>query len=248
MTERGILFSPPMVRALLSGHKTQTRRLAVGVEDAKVYTDYGDVEPQLRRPLRFPLRRIDAPLRLRKGAAAPQLRGIALSPDPFEDWPCPYGRKGDRLWVRETWRTFDDRGAPRLEYFADGLDLPVVNTREANAWFAAHTHQPGWRPSLFMPRWASRLQLEVEATRLERLTEIDELDARAEGVEGFIAQVRTAARSLPIAIAGDQKAAEMGVVGSARDAYAQLWDDINGKRCPWSSDPWVWVVTFKRVK
>ena len=93
-----------------------------------------------------------------------------------------------------------------------------------------------WRPSIFLPRWASRITLAVTAVRVERLQEISELDALDEGVEG------KRVTSVLNGVRGEY------VVGSARDAYAALWDTINGDRAPWASNPWVWVVEFSRVE
>lgn len=110
---------------------------------------------------------------------------------------CPYGAVGDRLWVRETWQ--GNQGD--IRYGADGDSLHGYN---------------GWRPSIFMPRWASRITLEVTGVRVERVQEISEEDAQAEGV-------------------------------AHRCDYKVVWDAINGKKYPWSSNPWVWVIEFKRA-
>ena len=141
--------------------------------------------------------------------------------------PCPHGVPGDRLWVRETWaqpfkRTAKSTG---VIYRADGPE---------HLSLAAHQWGEGapWRPSIFMPRWASRLTLEVTEVRVQRLQEISEEDAKAEGVEPY----RPAE--------GDGGAHE----GAAwyRIQFSHLWDEINGKRAPWASNPWVWAISFKR--
>lgn len=197
MKERPILFSAPMVRAILDGRKTQTRRVVRGQVGA---LDRGQ----------------------------PTIVGGPA---------CPYGAPGDRLWVRETWAAIDERGeavsrrtrhvdqncGDRLVYRADDRVL---------------TEQ--WRSPLFMPRWASRITLEVTTVRVERLQAITEEDACAEGV------TQTDGRwwdGAPHAVKGTPRA-----LPTAREAFADLWDAINGKRAPWSSNPWVWVVSFRRVE
>lgn len=226
MKERPILFSAPMVRAILAGHKTQTRRL-VKVGDTIEERDDGTRWPYFTT----------------------WTHGDDGSP-----WAsCPYGEPGNRLWVRETWRYADwtEDGQPWIRYAADDARrlcervTPEWAARVADIWAelssAENVAVDGraadrkWRPSIFLPRWASRLALAVTAVRVERLQAISELDALAEGVEGKrVTGVLNGVR-------GEY------VVGSARDAYAALWDDINGDRAAWASNPWVWVVEFKRV-
>ncbi len=185
MKERPILFSAPMVLALLAGTKTQTRRL---------------IKPQ------------------------PMVRPIGWGT--FDDNPrmrtlsCPYGQPGDRLWVREAWAVpfqFNDR-AP--------FDLPGGVTQKM--YFRAdgdpsHAGNAGkWRPSIHMPRWASRISLEVTNVRVERLQDISESDAVAEGVNHV--SYRTAV-----------------------EAYSDLWESINGDGSL-ALNPWVWVVEFRRAE
>lgn len=182
MKERPILFSAPMVRAIVAGTKTQTRRI--------------------------------------------------VKPGVLEDgWPiayaaerCPYGAPGDRLWVRETWAKAGEVGDD-IEYRADNPD--PLGAR--------------WRPSIHMPRWASRLLLEVTAVRVERLQDISEDDACAEGVQeldGTLDELALYAR-----------AKKMGECATdSRVWFAELWDSINGTRAPWASNPFVWVVSFKRTE
>ena len=132
---------------------------------------------------------------------------------------CPYGEAGDRLWVRETWR------AVELDSGLDGVlfrgDNQVANSN--------CKHGDKWRPSIFMPRWASRITLENVGVRLERVQDISHEDATAEGVE----DVDHAPYGFPIhsyAVAN----------------FRVLWDQINAKRgFPWASNPWVWVVKFE---
>jgi len=198
MADRPILFSAPMVRALLAGTKTQTRRA---------------VKPQ-------------------PWILAGELlcwKDDALTPEEMAQ-RCPHGQPGDRLWVRETWTThaFLDDTPPRdlttrsLHYQADG----VIKTGKL-------------RPSIHMPRWASRITLEVTGVRVERLQGISEADAQAEGLHYHDGR--------GIGHSGWREGHGVGFVyDTAREAYADLWRSINGPGS-WKANPWVWCVSFKRV-
>lgn len=182
MTERAILFSGPMVRAILAGTKTQTRRL---------------LRPQ-------------PPEALADTVHYDRATGGAMWASFHGDHgvSCPYGQPGDRLWVRETWWC----AAP---HESDGYPVRY----RASAGVVMDVSAP-WRPSIFMPRWASRLTLEVTGVRVELLQEISVDDCWAEGLQ-------------------------LDVAVPAKTQYARLWDSINAKRAPWASNPWVWVISFK---
>jgi len=207
MKERPILFSAPMVRAILDGAKTQTRRV---------------VKPSRGRPIEF----------LGGGGSDspdwnnPECWGyewhdgasfVTLKADPMDahqyTYPCPYGQPGDRLWVREAFGHFERNDTLKpgdtIYYRADGECLEL---------------QP-WRPSIHMPRWASRITLEVTGVRVERLQDISEADAQAEGCADV-----------------DYSAGR-----TYRHAYRDLWESINGEGA-WSLNPWVWVVSFHRME
>ena len=222
-TERPILFSGPMVRAILDGHKTQTRRV-VKVGDTIEERDDGTRWPYFTT----------------------WTHGDDGSP-----WAsCPYGEPGDRLWVRETWRYADwtEDGQPWIRYAAD--DARRLCERVSSEWAArvvdiwaelssaenvsvdGRAADRKWRPSIFLPRWASRITLAVTAVRVERLQEISEADAIAEGV------LRT----------GGRAQLQPNHFRPARELFSELWDSINEDRAPWASNPWVWVVEFKRVE
>ena len=179
--ERPILFSAPMVRAILAGTKTQTRRMVNAKWSAR----------------------------------------------------CPYGQPGDRLWVRETWQAVN--GNDRARHI-------VTHPRPDRGWleYAAtpRLDEPAykWRPSIFMPRWASRITLEVTGVRVQRLHDISEADARAEGIDFDPGE------------GGTFHVAGLAGCGSdsAVDAYRKLWEAINGLRS-WAANPWVWVVEFKNA-
>lgn len=197
VTDRPILFSGPMIRAILAGQKTQTRRVVKLVgPDAIEERDDGSLWPY----------------------CVTWAHG-----DDGEPWyACPYGEPGDRLWVRETWAQEDARdlglGASQTLYRATASDAEAALVQR-------------WRPSIHMPRWASRLTLEVTSVRVERLQDITEDDARAEGAA---AEPSEALADSPVGL-------------SAREAFADLWASINGP-ASWAANPWVWVVGFKRIE
>ncbi|EPH1852755.1 hypothetical protein ACJJBP_22785 [Pseudomonas aeruginosa] len=223
MKERPILFTGPMVRAILEGRKTVTRR---------VVTPQPDFLGSMVDP-NTPFKTLDAGLHARI--------------------KCPYGEPGDRLWVRETWTDVNMCGAPALAYRADedirdlmeepgflddrgafNYDDPRVKPYPFACWYA-ELDQARWRPSIHMPRWASRILLEITAVRVERLQDISEEQALAEGVRG---EPCDHAR---------QACADIGCWGdTAKGAFGFLWEQLNGAGA-WQANPWVWVVEFKRV-
>lgn len=221
MTDRPILFSAPMVLAILDGQKTQTRRVM-------------KPQPHFYDPAEgFPL-----------GAdrrTSVSWKENHVEPDTLRAM-SPYGGATDRLWVRETCRA-EERESDHLDgvrYFADDYWRPIENTAEAaNKWldlFHYGKHGPAEGslagasvPSIHMPRWASRILLEIESIRVERLNDCSEADALAEGSQH--------PSLVPIVGAG----------WSSRDMYARLWEHINGAGS-WAANPWVWVVEFKRVQ
>lgn len=183
MKERPILFSGPMVRAILSGVKTQTRRVA------KV----------------IPL-----------------------------DGACPYGEPGDRLWVKEThFESRKWRHAPLFAAAPDFIYRADYDREELSSVIGCHH----WRPSIFMKREASRISLEIVRVRAERLQDISEADAMAEGIEPV---------QMPSEVMYDDHLKRGAMVARAVSSYASLWESING-RGSWSLNPFVWVVEFRRV-
>lgn len=205
MKERPILFSGPMVRAILEGRKTMTRRV----------------------------------VKLRHGADVVVVNGQVWKParvDYAGYVDCPYGHPGDRLWVRESWRTVKE---------ADDIAPRDLNAAHRYWYEADAPHQIGFgkcRPSIHMPRIASRILLEIAAVRVERLHDITEADAQAEGVERVV--VGSGWRRYC-----DPDSEEVGVppCGDARRSFRSLWKYINGAES-WNANPWVWVVEFKRVQ
>jgi len=216
MTERPILFSAPMVRAVARqvDPKTQTRRVvkpSVKGCTVGVYTsdDDGFIQPV----------------------------NVQEDGDPWEDIPCPYGQPGDRLWVRETWA---------VGHGYDGMppraipELPFVNRH-----YAATEDRGGllWRPSIHMPRWLSRITLEVTGVRVERLNEISEADCIAEGIDGFEFCGERFWRDYLLT---DEEAQCSPALTDPRASYRTLWESINGAGS-WAANPWVWVVEFRRL-
>ena len=200
MKERPILFSGAMVRAILDGRKTQTRRVCKGVVfDTEFAKECG------------------AFLATKKGAWICDTESTAMLEH------CPYGQPGDRLWLRETWAHETDFGTEtggfmyRASYTNGG---PADNVKK-------------WRPSIFMPRQASRITLELTGVRVERVQDISGSDAAQEGVNGLTI---------------DGKEYVPQCANDNRLGFMQLWDGINAERgYGWSANPWVWAITFRRV-
>jgi hypothetical protein len=203
--EHPILFSGPMVRAILEGRKTMTRR-ALKVQGSKDCGVYNRPDGQW---------------------VYTQCRGVGVC-DPFE---CPYGHLGDRLWVRETWRVASawDEISPKNISPAEMAYAGVRYLADTNVDLSGKM-----RPSIFMPRWASRITLEVTGVRVERVQDITDYDALSEGVFGG------ECIDLKGPYAADQALPKM--------CFANLWDSINAKRgFGWYKNPWVWVISFNRL-
>lgn len=220
MKERPILFSAPMVRAILNGTKTQTRRAIkpVGNDGGFVLTARNSDNALW-------------PFRSHDGESCFHIRrerdGEYLDETPHK---CPYGPPGDRLWVRETFLKADKRapGLPPWVYAADYTDGNRPQTR--------------WKPSLHMPRCASRIALEITGVRVERLQEISETNAIAEGVEHTITGDGWRHYNKP-----EWEAVGLPPMATARQSYFTLWNLIHGDGA-WTQNPWVWVVEFRRVE
>lgn len=213
MKERPILFSGPMVRALLAGTKTQTRRV---------------VKPQ------FAADAVPAEM----GATNEQ--GHQISGHSGMWWcdaegnhekavRCPYGQPSDRLWVRETWKSSANVRPPISEPYIYAADLGPTGVTK---WAAT------WKPSIHMPRAASRITLEVTSVRVERLQDISRGDAMAEGIQPDV-QPGDAAPLWRNYSTGHTTICPI-------HSYRTLWELINGPGS-WDANPWVWVVEFKPV-
>jgi hypothetical protein len=201
MKERSILFNGPMVAAILSGGKTQTRRAV----KSRFELDYLPLDDE--------------------GPIWPHLVPYSemLEEEPMD---CAYGQPGDRLWVRETWRAFNDGSL----YEENCLQ---VDYRATPASWAKDSKLP-WKPSIHMPRWASRILLEIVSVRVERLQDISDQDAIAEGI-GLNASAAGVPMTTPV---GETM---------PRAMYRDLWESINGAGS-WDANPWVWKVEFRRIE
>jgi hypothetical protein len=218
--ERPILFSAPMIRAILSGAKTQTRRI-VRIDDRPVIVKLGSATERTERQRGIPTNAENVRMvgHYLKCDAPPGSNTVSSRV------PCPYGFNGDRLWVKETWQE-SDSGPPlyRADYESD-----------------EHAGVSRWRPSIFMRRDDSRITLEIVSVRAERLHEITEEDARAEGV-------------VPAPYDPQSDTNDCWTDGKYRTAFEYTWGQINGwdgepgARAPWGTNPWVWRLEFRRTR
>ncbi|PXW42119.1 hypothetical protein DET57_114111 [Klebsiella oxytoca] len=228
MKERGMIFNGEMVRALLDGRKTQTRRIM-------------SVQPESSE---FGLRYITESSLVKEVGmyfwSLSDACGMKARSKPFA---CPYGKPGDKIWVRETWSSDFANYYPndRVWYAADNnrqLDIEVVNGVRGIYSPESDVHVPfRWHPSIHMPRWASRILLEITDVRVERLNAISEEDARAEGI--IDGGCLNCGEPEPCGCANPEP--------DATDAFAYLWQSIYGQES-WNANPWVWVIEFKRVE
>ncbi|MCQ0723729.1 hypothetical protein [Klebsiella pneumoniae] len=236
MKERGMIFNGEMVRAILDGRKTQTRRPIKWKQTR--FTEIGERED---------------------GSKWPWSEDAEHACDFWH--PCPFGAVGDRIWVRETWATLgnedgccidwegnlckgDERSAARI-YRASCEQRPGdygLWSIPDDAYWKPHTKEHkfegAWRPSIHMPRWASRILLEITDVRVERLNAISEEDATAEGVPP--------AGSLLPDYPGTLLTPK-GDFATAKVAFQRLWESIYGEES-WKANGWVWVISFKRVE
>jgi hypothetical protein len=203
MESRPILFNAEMVKAILSGQKTQTRRV-------------------LKHPKGTSFN-IDACTFSKNHDSNTFNAAFSNSATVHTVFECPYGKIGDRLWVKETY----------FDYTGTGLDLS-----SGTYGYRADKDQKGeeafkhfgfkWKPSIFMPRVASRINLEITNARIEKLNGITRADALAEGISGY-----SLFRDVPLNL--------------PQRRYSELWESINGDGS-WDANPWVWVIEFKRIE
>jgi hypothetical protein len=214
---RPLIFGKNDIQAILAGQETQTRRV---IEPQPPAQFYGSMQGVFFRDC------YELIVDMGEGLAAAS-KTLTVK----QHFMCPYGKPGDLLWIREGWRTEElANGLDGIRYQADEQFRPIENTFEtANAWCEAHQngkHGDKWRSPLHMPRWASRIALGLINIRAERLQELTDADALAEGVR----------------LHGSTRYA-----GEAVDGFAKRWDDSNGERHPWESNPWVWKIEFVRA-
>lgn len=212
--ERSIIMSGAMVKALLAGKKTQTRRLIkpqppsgfwfYELTDDLGYSEAGFVQNELEDPLYY---------------------------------RCPYGKPGDKLWVKETWRHYGNlykgnKAYALVEYRADGacrqieLKIPLPT----RSWW--DSGKKPWASPIFMPRWASRITLKVTKIRIQQVQDIGANDIFKEGIDKW----------------EEYEGGRVISVAQARGRFRQLWNSLYAKGdFGWDSNPWVWVIEFKRV-
>jgi hypothetical protein len=209
--ERPILFSTPMVQAILEGRKTQTRRVIKPSRYQRKYADGQLSETELNN-------------------AAKLSYEVMLGQN---ENTCPYGQIGNRLWVRETWAGQDfavccEDAKPNYRG-KDGFYHPVIHKagKENYAW--GMSGEPKWHSGRFMFKISTRIWLEITEIRVQRLQEISEEDAVAEGTQSVT----------------ELKGKHVQAVWNERQVYKNIWDSINGKTHPWESNDWVWAISFK---
>ena len=197
MEERPILFNSEMIKAILDGRKTMTRRVV-------------KIQPESIGAVKF----TEYPTGTFNFTSNSGKVGI-FNPQSIK---CPYGIPGDQLWVRETWAKIEFGYTPEIIYKADTPNLSMVSDFK------------GWKPSIHMFRRHSRIQLEITDIRVERVQDIDEIDAQAEGT--FVDTLHELKNSMT----------------PNKDQFSILWDSINKKRgFGWGVNPFVWVVEFERI-
>ena len=241
MKERPIPMSGPMVRAILEGRKTQTRRV--------VKWPAGVQAEQIQRVVTAPYYGHGMP-----GEFTPlnACGGVCVEAFKPHSYPCPYGVPGDRLWVRETFyidHMSVSEGGPLPKEMPDGWDEMLYYRADGECCQQIpecrcdEVGKPKWRSSIHMPRWACRLVLEVVSVRVERLQDISEADALSEGVRCKECGYTLLDAGIQMDHAVCSKRGKRG----AANAFKELWESINGPGS-WALNPWVWVVGFKRVE
>jgi len=211
MKERPILFSAPMVRAILDGRKTVTRRPVKGLTSSFAVTTAADESPL--------------------NAVCWNVGGPIIH--------CPYGKPGERLWVREAWAADAqvDAIAPRDLSQGEPIFYPADGAVRQTG--CSMIIQGRGRPSIHMPRWACRILLEITAVRVERLQDISDAEIEREGID--LDDLADGQDRYDMCHAGS------GAEGrpTLRTAWRNLWESTGGD---WDANPWVWVVEFKRVQ
>jgi len=231
MKERPIIFSTSMVKKILSGEKTQTRRII----KPQFSTVWGSGQPN------------EQTFELRNKQQWKDAFGCHVDiSTPTNHWKwlwCPYGKAGDRLWVRESWAdvtcAFDD--ADEIRDVAFKADNSVWNCY-GQMVYLEQLGQSGiyvnkWKPSIHMPKFASRINLEITNVRVERLQDISEADAQTEGMPK------------PNHYYCDEMGGWEGHrCKKSTTFFEELWNEINAKRgFGWESNPWVWVIEFRKI-
>lgn len=225
MKERGMIFNGVMVRAILDGRKTQTRRPV-------------NPQPTLTKGSGFSW----------KGNLYGSGSDDRETNINFAHVACPFGKPGDHIWVRETWQAIHD-SVDEFGHVEERTYAPSIPKEKDRYWHTVYAEHFGdenredrgfpWRPSIHMPRWASRITLEITGVRVERLHSINERDAVREGLFQLPASGRYCLQP------GMQYFGEAS--HCAKEVYSWLWESIYGEHS-WQANPWVWVIEFKRIE
>ena len=254
MTERGMIFNAEMVRAIMDGRKTQTRRIM------KVQPSEGFSPMNMALETDYNARWYTPAREDSKGYLHPckhQVFGVA---NDNEGYTCPFGHPGDRIWVRETWAQLGnedgcaidwndnlvkDAGAEAARIYRASCTIGDYGLWQIpdDAFWKPHTddrqYEGTWRPSIHMPRWASRITLEITKIRVDRLQNISETDAEAEGID---MEALFDAQDYYDCIADHNMTGRPTVTG----AFKYLWESIYGDES-WQANPWCWVIEFRRL-
>lgn len=233
--EKPIIFSSEMVKAILTGRKTQTRRVIPDQEHILRMDDSQNYGP-------LTVKNSETPGIFRWNCREGTGGGAGIH-------KCNYGFTGDKLWVRETFQLWQPWGSVGDEWVGDEVmefdgRIPKAAPDVYSPWRLAYkADDPDlckwWRPSIFMPRWASRIMLEIVSVRVERVREITREDAMAEGVSNCWEWNEARNKKHPEHFG-------RGLLNPYVANISVLWDEINGKRgYGWDVNPWVWVIEFK---
>ena len=245
--ERPIIFSGEMVRVILDGKKTMTRRVVKSgfinnYKHAHIIKQSSDKRREGKAYF------YDKPV-----------GGMVLSSQLVSN---PYGKVGDHLWVRETWiqgyddplieSEGDDENAVSIIYKADGKEeYRTCSAETAENWgdFSADSEIVGFKSPIHMPRWASRILLEITDIRVERLNDISEADAVKEGIRNYNFEMEDSPDTYVGYTHLQKDDGKSTLYKTPAIAFERLWDTLNAKKgYPWSSNPWVWAIEFKVIE
>lgn len=239
MIERPLLLRGPQVRAFREGRQTQDRRPMVPQPGKYVGSTFEPAEPKGNISFEHHWAPLDFE---RDSEKKDEWWCFADGWAAVKNWRCPFGQEGDHLWVRETWGTPGNYDHVKPSDLPNHIGCEIVY--RATEQYPLYYH---WRPSIHMPRWASRLTLEVERVRVEQVQGISEDDAIAEAVEK-----NWTGQDCPPEYENewrDYLADDDGLpCFSAKQSFATLWDSIYAKTHPWASNPWVWVLDLKVIQ
>jgi hypothetical protein len=239
IVERPILFSGPMVRAILEGRKTQTRRIVKPQPPRCIDSLHGN---ELRKRAPYEIQDADG-----------NNCGWGFQ-DEENNYKCRFGTIGERLWVRETcWSDGQEvyysadeakgQWLPHRKRVKKGRDLSISRDESYQRLLTLHHYAGGFCrkvPAIHMPRWACRIVLEIENIRLERLHEITDDDCVAEGQEPIGEKLNPPGGSVQLGRLN-------GKYAPVRQLFSELWTEINGANS-WNENPWVWVIQFRKIE